>query len=77
MIKIFKRRRVYARFKDNICTADLSEMGSLSSKNRSVKYLLCKTGKDKKGEDKKAKTVLGFIEIVYEFKRKPNKLRVD
>ena len=47
-------------------------MGSLSSKNRSVKYLLCKTGKDKK-----AKTVLDFIEIVYEFKRKPNKLRVD
>ena len=29
------------RFKDNIWAADLAEMGSLSSKNRNVKYLLC------------------------------------
>ena len=39
--KKFKRRRVYARFKDNIWAADLAEMGSLSSKIRNVKYLLC------------------------------------
>ena len=36
-----QRRRVYARFKVNIGAADLAQMGSLSSKNRSVKYLLC------------------------------------
>ena len=41
VIKKIKRRKVYARFKDNIWTPDLAEMGSLSSKNRNVKYLLC------------------------------------
>ena len=39
VIKKFKRR-VYPRFKDNIWAADLAEMGSLSSFNRGVKYLL-------------------------------------
>ena len=41
VITKFKRRKVYARFKDNLWAADLAEMGSLSSKNWSVKYLLC------------------------------------
>ena len=41
VIKKFKRRKVYARFKDNIRDADLAEMGLLSSKNRGIKYLLC------------------------------------
>ena len=41
IIKKFKRRRVSARFKDNILAADLAEMGSLSSKNKNVKYSLC------------------------------------
>ena len=41
MIKKFKRRKVYARFKDNSWAADLAEMGSMSSKNQDVKYLLC------------------------------------
>ena len=36
-----KRRKLYVRFKGNIWVADLAEMGSLSSKNRGVKYLLC------------------------------------
>ena len=40
VIKIFKRRKVHARFKDNIWEADLAEMESLSSKNKNVKYLL-------------------------------------
>ena len=39
--KKFKRRNIYARFKDNIRAADLAEMESLSSKNKNVKYLLC------------------------------------
>ena len=34
-------RKVYARFKDNISTADLAEMESLSSKNKNARYLLC------------------------------------
>ena len=70
VIKKLKRRKVYARFKDNIWAADLAEMESFSSKNNYVKYFLCiigvftkswvKTSKDKKG-----KIVLNnFIEIV-------------
>ena len=36
VIKKFKRRRVYLRFKGNTWAADLAEMGSLSWKNRQV-----------------------------------------
>ena len=35
-----KKKRVYARFKDNIWAADLAGMGSLTSKNKNVKHLL-------------------------------------
>ena len=41
VIKKYKRRRVYGRFKDNLWAADLAEIGRLSSKNRNVRYLLC------------------------------------
>ena len=41
MIKKFKRRKVHARFKNNIWAEDLAEMRSLSSKNKNVKCLLC------------------------------------
>ena len=34
VIKDFKRRKVYARFKHNISATDLAEMGSLYSKNK-------------------------------------------
>ena len=40
-IKRFNRRKVYARFKDNIWAADFAEMGLLFSKNWGVKHLLC------------------------------------
>ena len=36
VIKKFKRRKVYTRFKDNIWTAGLAEMESLSSKNKNI-----------------------------------------
>ena len=36
VIKKFKKRKVYARFKDNIQATDLTEMGSLYSKNKNV-----------------------------------------
>ena len=39
--KKFKRRKIYLRFKDNICAADLAEIESSSSKNWSVKCLKC------------------------------------
>ena len=84
VIKKFKRRKVYARFKDNIWAADLAEMESLSSKNKNVKYLLCvidvftKYAWVKPLKDKKVKTVSNaFIKIVSESNRKPNQLLVD
>ena len=36
VIKKFKRRKVYARFEDNIWVSDLAEMESLSSKNKNI-----------------------------------------
>ena len=57
------------RFKDNIWPADLAEMGSLSSKNKNVKYLLCvkdvfiKYAWVKHVKDKKAKTFLNAFII--------------
>ena len=39
--KKLKRRKVYAWLKGNIWAADLAEVGSLSSKNKNVKYSLC------------------------------------
>ena len=81
VIKKFKRTKMYARFKADIWAADLAEMGSLSSMNRGVKYLLCvidvftKCAWVKPLKDKEGKTVLhGFIEIVYKPKHQPNKL---
>ena len=41
VIKKFKRSTVYACFENNIWSADLAEIGSLSSFNCGVKYILC------------------------------------
>ena len=62
LIKKFKRRKVYARIKNNTLAVDLVEMGSLYSFNRGIKYLLCIIGVftkytwDKALKDKKGKT---------------------
>ena len=40
VITIFKKRKVYAKFKHNIWAASLAEMISFSSKKKNVKYLL-------------------------------------
>ena len=84
VIKKFKRRKVFARFKDNIWAADLVEMESLYSGNENVKYLLCvidvftKYPWVKPLKDKKGKTdINAFMEIVNESNRKPNKLWID
>ena len=81
--KKFKSRKFYARFKDNIWTADLADMKSLSSHNKNVKYLsyvdvFTRYTWVKSLEDKKGKTVYNaFIKIVNESNCKPNKLWVD
>ena len=84
VIRKFRRRKDYARFKDNIWAADLAEIESLFSKNKNVKYLLCvidvfsKYAWVKPLQGKKCKVVLnGLIEIVNEFHHKLNKLWVD
>ena len=62
------------RFKDNILVAELTIMGSLSSKNKNVKNLLCvidvftKYAWAETLKEKKSKTVLIAL---------PNKLWVD
>ena len=83
-IKKFKRRKVYARFKDNIWAADLAEMEKFCFRNKNVKYLLgvidvfTKYARVKKVKDKKAKTVPNtFMEMVNESNRKSNNLQVD
>ena len=84
MIKKFKRRQIYSRLKDNIWAAGLVEMGSWSSKNWGVKYLLyvidvfTKYAWVKPLKDRKDRTVLsGFIKIVNKFTCEPDKLWVD
>ena len=64
VIKKFKRRKVYARFKGNIWAANVAERESLSSKNKNFKYLLyvinvfTKYAWAKPLKDKKGRTVL-------------------
>ena len=79
--KKIKRGKFYARFKNNIWSADFAEMGK---KNNNVKCLFCvidvftKYSWVKPLKDNKYKTVLkAFIKMVNESNRKPNKLWVD
>ena len=41
IIRKFNKRKVYSQFKDNIWGVDLTDMQSLSRKNKGIKYLLC------------------------------------
>ena len=41
IINKFNKRKVYSQFKDNIWGVDLTDMQSLSRKNKGIKYLLC------------------------------------
>ena len=79
-----KKKSLYTIFRDSIWAADLAEMGSLSSKIKNVRYLLCaidiftKYAWVKPLKDKKGKVVINaFIEVVNESNHKPNKLWVD
>ena len=81
VIRKFKKRKVYSKFKDNIWRVDLADMQSLSRKNKSIKYLLCAIDlyskyafviplKDKKG----ISVTNGFNKIIKQSNRKPNKM---
>ena len=83
VIKKFSRRRVYARFTDNIRAADLAQIESLSSKNKDIRFLLYVINHFtyvwvKPLKDKKNKTAFNaFMKIVNECNHKPKKLWVD
>ena len=84
VIRNFKKRTVYSRFKDNILGADLADMQLLSKFNKGFRFLLCVIDifskyawvvplKDKKG----VSIVDAFQKILDDSNRKPNKIWVD
>ena len=81
IIRKFKKRKVYATFKDNIWGVDSADMQILSKYNKGIRFLLCVidifseyawvvTLKDKKG----ISIVKGFQRILKQSIRKPNKI---
>ena len=84
VIKKFNKKKVYSQFKYNIWGVDLTDMQSLSKKNKGIKYLLCAIDlyskyaflvplKDKKG----ISIVNPFDKIIKQSNRKPKKIWVD
>ena len=84
IIRKFKKRKVYSRFKDNIWGADLADMQLISKFNKGFRFLLCVIDifskyawvvplKDKKG----ISIVNAFQKILKESDKKPNKIWVD
>ena len=84
VIRNFKKRTVYSRFKDNIWGTDLADMHLISKFNKEFRLLLCVIDvfskyawvfplKDKKG----VSIVNAFQKILKESNRKPNKIWVD
>ena len=84
IIRKFKRRKVYASYKNNIWSCDLADMQLLSKYNKGTSYLLCGISifskyawvvplKDKKGTI----IVNAFQSILNNSKRKPIKIWVD
>ena len=84
IIKNFEKRKVYSQFKDNIWRVDLTDMQSLSRRNKGIKYLLCVIDLYSKYafviplKDKKGISILNaFDKIIKQYNRKPNKIWVD
>ena len=84
IIRKFKKRKVYSRFKDNIWGDDLADMQLLSKYNKGIRFLLCAIDifsiyawvvplKEKKG----ISIVKAFQIILKQSNRKPNKIWVD
>ena len=84
IIKIFKRRKVYSSFKDNIWGIDLADISLISKSNKGTNHLLCVIDlfsryswgiplKNKKGDS----IVEGFKKILNNSNRKPNKIWAD
>ena len=84
IIRKFKKRRIYSRFKYNIWCVDLADMQLINKFNKGFRFLLCVIDifskyawvvplKDKKG----VSIVDAFQKILDKSGRKPNKIWVD
>ena len=84
IIRKFKKRKIYSRFKDNIWGADFADIQLISKFNKGFRFLLCVIdiftkyawvvpSKEKKG----VSIVNAFQEILKESNRRPNKIWVD
>ena len=84
VVRNFKKRTVYLRFKDNIWGADLADMQLISKFNKRFRFFLCFVDifskydwvapvKGKKG----VSIVDAFQKILHDSNRKPNKIWVD
>ena len=77
-------KKVYSSFKDNIWGVDLTDMQLISKCNKGIRYLLCAIDLFSKYaflvplKNKKGTTIVNaFQSILYNSKRKPNKIWVD
>ena len=84
IIRKFKKRSVYSRFKDIIWSDDLADMQIISKFNKGFRFLLCAIDIFSKYawvvplKDKKGITITNaFQKILKESNRKPNKIWVD
>ena len=84
IIRKFKKRKIYFRFRDNILGADLADMQLISKFNKGFRFLLCVIDifskyawvvplKDEKG----VSIVDAFQNILDDSNRKPNKIWVN
>ena len=80
ILKKFTRRKIYPSFRDNIWSADLADMQSLSKCNKGIKYLLCEIDLFSKHawvvplKDKRANTIVNAFQKIVSKGCKPNKI---
>ena len=79
-IRKFKRRKVYASFRDNIWGVVLADMQSSTKCNKGIKYLLCAIDIFSKYalvvplKDKRGITIVNAFRKIISKGRKPNKI---
>ena len=84
VIRKFKKRTVYSRYRYNIWGADLTDMQLISKFNKRFRFFLCVIDIFSKYawvvplKDKKGVSIIGaFQKILDDLNRKPNKIWVD
>ena len=81
IIRTFKKRKLYASFRDGIWVVDLADMQSLSKYRKENKYLLCAIDLFSKYacpvKDKKVVSIVNAFKKIISKGRKPNKIWVD